>query len=82
MYRTEAELMASLGSKNIDCRQDGARPSIRRSAVPRTCSTRPIEGIEQADALLIVGSNPRLEAALAQCPHSQALAHGATSRSA
>ena len=33
-----------------------------------------IEGIEQADAILLVGTNPRVEAAGAQCPHPQALA--------
>jgi NADH-quinone oxidoreductase subunit G len=33
-----------------------------RSAAPPISSTRPSPGIEQADAILIVGSNPRVEA--------------------
>ncbi|WP_313524293.1 NADH-quinone oxidoreductase subunit NuoG [Shinella sp.] len=57
------ELMASLGSKNIDCRQDGSQldPSLGRASY---LFNPTIEGIEQADALLIVGANPRLEAAV------------------
>ncbi|MXN46804.1 NADH-quinone oxidoreductase subunit G [Shinella kummerowiae] len=57
------ELMASLGSKSIDCRQDGSAldPSLGRASY---LFNPTIEGIEQADALLIVGSNPRLEAAV------------------
>ena len=57
------ELMASLGSKNVDCRQDGSQldPSLGRASY---LFNPTIEGIEQADALLIVGANPRLEAAV------------------
>lgn len=57
------ELMTSLGSKNIDCRQDGSQldPSLGRASY---LFNPTIEGIEQADALLIVGANPRLEAAV------------------
>jgi len=55
-------LMAALGSKNIDCRQDGAA-WIPRSAAPATSSTRP-SSIEQADAVLIIGANPRFEASV------------------
>jgi NADH-quinone oxidoreductase subunit G len=57
------ELMASLGSNNIDCRQDGSQldPSLGRASY---LFNPTIEGIEQADALLIVGANPRLEAAV------------------
>ena len=56
------DLMAGLGSENLDCRQDGARidPSCRAGYLFNTA----IAGIEQADAVLIVGSNPRWEAAL------------------
>ena len=54
------ELMASLGSGNLDCRQDGtALDSSRRDFYTFNTS---IAGIEEADALLIVGSNPRREA--------------------
>ncbi|MGQ8630980.1 NADH-quinone oxidoreductase subunit NuoG [Agrobacterium sp. DKPNP3] len=56
-------LLASLGSANVDCRQDGAAldPSLGRASYLFNAT---IEGIEQADALLIVGSNPRYEAAV------------------
>jgi NADH-quinone oxidoreductase subunit G len=56
------DLMAALGSSNIDCRQDGAAlPAGRRDHYTFNTS---IAGIEEADALLIVGSNPRREAPL------------------
>ena len=53
-------LVASLGSANLDCRQDGAKldPALGRASY---LFNPTIEGIEQADALLIVGSNPRRE---------------------
>jgi len=53
-------LMDGLGSPNIDCRQDGAKleAGTRTGYVFNTT----IAGIEDADACLIVGSNPRLEA--------------------
>jgi NADH-quinone oxidoreductase subunit G len=55
------ELMASLGVVNIDCRQAGEAldPAAGRAGYLFNPS---IEGIDQADAILIVGSNPRLEA--------------------
>ncbi|HTO30103.1 MAG TPA: NADH-quinone oxidoreductase subunit NuoG [Pararhizobium sp.] len=57
------ELMSSLGSTNIDCRQDGAAldPSLGRSSY---LFNPTIQGIENADALLIIGSNPRFEASI------------------
>jgi len=56
-------LMRALGSHNIDCRQDGAAldPSLGRASY---LFNPTIEGIEKADALLIVGSNPRFEASV------------------
>jgi NADH-quinone oxidoreductase subunit G len=56
------DLLASLGSQNLDCRQDGAALDISRRDF-YTFNTS-IAGIEEADALLIVGSNPRHEAPL------------------
>ena len=54
------DLMAALGSPNIDCRQDGAKlTNARRDYY--TFNTQ-IAGIEDADAILIIGSNPRREA--------------------
>ncbi|WP_426229997.1 NADH-quinone oxidoreductase subunit NuoG [Pararhizobium sp. DWP3-4] len=57
------ELISSLGSKNIDCRQDGAAldPSFGRASY---LFNPTIQGIESADALLIIGSNPRFEASV------------------
>ena len=57
------KLMTSLGSGNLDARQDG---SVLTSAMGRAVYlfNATIEGIEEADAILIVGSNPRMEAAV------------------
>ncbi|MBN8953903.1 NADH-quinone oxidoreductase subunit NuoG [Rhizobium sp. 60-20] len=57
------ELLKSLGSENLDCRQDGTAldPSLGRASYIFNPS---IQGIEAADALLIVGANPRAEAAV------------------
>ncbi|NEI69695.1 NADH-quinone oxidoreductase subunit G [Rhizobium lusitanum] len=57
------ELLRSLGSENLDCRQDGTAldPSLGRASYIFNPS---IQGIEAADALLIVGANPRFEAAV------------------
>jgi len=56
------DLLEALGSPHIDCRQDGAalEPSIGGRAGYLFNSE--IAGIEDADALMIIGSNPRLEA--------------------
>jgi NADH-quinone oxidoreductase subunit G len=57
------QLMTALGSANIDCRQDGAAldPSLGRGSYIFNTG---IEGIENADAVLLIGSNPRMEAAI------------------
>ena len=54
-------LMAALGSPHIDCRQDGTAldPALGRASYLFNAT---IEGIEDADALLIIGANPRKEA--------------------
>ncbi|HST74649.1 MAG TPA: NADH-quinone oxidoreductase subunit NuoG, partial [Acetobacteraceae bacterium] len=54
------DLMAALGSANLDCRQDGARLDASRRDFYLFNSS--IAGIEEADALVLVGSNPRHEA--------------------
>ncbi len=53
------KLMESLGSANMDCRQDGAAVGEGSRAGYLFNST--IAGIEDADAILIVGADPRLE---------------------
>ncbi|GGF40635.1 NADH-quinone oxidoreductase [Aliidongia dinghuensis] len=53
------DLLTALGSPNLDCRQDGAKlPTARAGYLFNTT----IAGIEQADVVLFVGSNPRAEA--------------------
>ncbi|MEN3930758.1 NADH-quinone oxidoreductase subunit NuoG [Microvirga sp. W0021] len=56
-------LMQALGSKNIDSRQNG---TVLHSKFGRASYTfnSTIAGIEEADAILIIGSNPRVEASL------------------
>jgi len=56
------ELMAALGSANIDCRQDGAVYDTSSRAGYIFNST--IAGIEKADVILLVGTNPRWEGSL------------------
>jgi NADH-quinone oxidoreductase subunit G len=53
-------LMQQLGSPNFDCRQDGAKldPKFGRSSYIFNST---IAGVDRADALLIIGSNPRKE---------------------
>jgi len=55
------DLMARLGVASIDCRQDGSAldPKFGRAAY---IFNPTIAGIEQADGLMIIGSNPRKEA--------------------
>ena len=49
-----------LGSPHIDCRQDGAKLAAKPRVSYLFNST--IAGIDEADAILIIGSNPRIEA--------------------
>ena len=53
------DLMTALGSPNIDCRQDGAKIGGVRSGYVFNSS---IAGIDEADAILLIGTNPRWEA--------------------
>jgi NADH-quinone oxidoreductase subunit G len=55
------DLMGRLGSKSIDCRQDGAvfNPLFGRASYLFNAT---IAGIDRADGLMIVGANPRREA--------------------
>jgi NADH-quinone oxidoreductase subunit G len=56
------DLMKALGSANLECRQDGALIDPTQPAGYLFNTT--IAGIEKADAILLVGANPRVEAAL------------------
>jgi NADH-quinone oxidoreductase subunit G len=57
------DLMGRLGSPHIDCRQDGTEldPALGRASYLFNAT---IAGIEEADGLIIVGSNPRKEASI------------------
>jgi NADH-quinone oxidoreductase subunit G len=56
------ELCTSLGISNIDCRQEGAL--LDNSERGNYLFNSTIAGIEQADVILLIGANPRKEAAL------------------
>ena len=56
------QLMTALGSPHIDCRQDGAR--LEAGARAGYIFNTTIAGIENADACLLIGTNPRWEAPL------------------
>ena len=53
------DLFRALGSPNTDCRADGAQVGGERSSYIFNAT---IAGIDQADAILLIGTNPRLEA--------------------
>lgn len=62
------DLMSSLGVHSVDCRQDGAQLGLDSDGnkLPRESYlfNSSIMGIDEADAILIIGSNPRKEAAV------------------
>jgi NADH-quinone oxidoreductase subunit G len=55
------DLFGALGSANLDCRQDGAKLDPKAGRESYLFNTT-IAGIEDADVLVLVGTNPRLEA--------------------
>jgi NADH-quinone oxidoreductase subunit G len=54
------DLMRAIGVKNVDCRVDGAK--LPTGPRPGYLFNASIEGVEQADAILLIGTNPRVEA--------------------
>jgi NADH-quinone oxidoreductase subunit G len=58
------DLMASVGTPHTDCRQDGMVLGSAGSERSSYLFNSGIAGIEQADAVLLVGTNPRSEAPL------------------
>ena len=69
------DLMGNLGVRSIDCRQDGSILGGERASYIFNST---IEGIEDADAILIIGSNPRLEAPLVNTRIRKAYSNGGT----
>ncbi len=59
-------LMLSLGSANLDCRQDGAKLAAGPDGGPEGgyLFNTGIAAAEEADAVLLIGTNPRWEAPL------------------
>ena len=69
------DLMTSLGVTNLDCRQDGAKlGGPRQSYLFNTT----IAGVEAADAILLIGANPRWEAPVLNARIRKAWLAGAT----
>src|SRR6478672_7699103 len=56
-------LLAAMGVKNLDCREPGGKLDARYGRASYIFNPT-IAGIEDADALLVIGSNPRQEAAV------------------
>ena len=56
------ELMRSLGCPNLDCRQDGAKLSAKNRA--GYIFNSGIAGLDETDSLLLIGTNPRVEASV------------------
>jgi NADH-quinone oxidoreductase subunit G len=67
------DLMANLGSPNVDCRQDGATLDGPRGSY---IFNPGIRGIDQADAILLVGTNPRIEAPVLNARIRKRYLHG------
>ncbi|MEE2746041.1 MAG: NADH-quinone oxidoreductase subunit NuoG [Pseudomonadota bacterium] len=53
------KLLLSLGCKNVECRQDGSKVGYDSRSGYLFNTT--INGIDECDAILIIGSNPRIE---------------------
>src|SRR6185503_18423465 len=68
------DLMAALGSPNVDCRQDGSK--LEAGARGGYILNAGIRGIDQADAILLVGSNPRLESPVLNARIRKRYLHG------
>ncbi len=67
------DLMDALGSPNIDCRQDGAKLDGPRGGYIFNAGIR---GIDQADAILLIGTNPRWESPVLNARIRKRYLHG------
>jgi NADH-quinone oxidoreductase subunit G len=68
------DLMAQLGSPNIDCRQDGAK--LEGGPRGSYIFNAGIRGIDQADAILLIGTNPRFESPVLNARIRRCYLHG------
>jgi len=68
------DLFTSLGVASIDCRQDGAK--IGGGPRESWLFNATLAGIAKADALLIIGSDPKIEAPVLNARIRQAWLHG------
>ncbi len=68
------ELAAALGSPHVDCRQDGTK--LGGGARGEYLFNTTIAGIEQADACLLIGTNPRHEAPMVNARLRKRQRHG------
>jgi NADH-quinone oxidoreductase subunit G len=68
------DLFRALGIKSLDCRQDGTK--LGQGAREGWLFNSTIAGIEKADALLLVGTNPRREAPVLNARIRKAWLHG------
>ena len=68
------DLMAAFGSPNVDCRQDGAKleAGVRGSYI----FNAGVRGIDQADAILLIGTNPRWESPVLNARIRKRYLHG------
>ena len=67
------DLMHALGSPNVDCRQDGAKLDGPRAGYIFNAG---VHGIDAADAILLIGSNPRAEAPVLNARIRKRYLHG------
>jgi NADH-quinone oxidoreductase subunit G len=70
------DLFRALGSKNTDCRQDGS--ALGHGPRESWLFNSGIAGIEAADAILLIGTNPRTEAPLLNARIRKAWLKGGT----
>jgi NADH-quinone oxidoreductase subunit G len=68
------DLMGSLGVSSLDCRQDGAQ--IGGQGREGYVFNSGIAGIDRADAILLIGTNPRMEAPIINARIRGAWLHG------
>ncbi|HTO40006.1 MAG TPA: NADH-quinone oxidoreductase subunit NuoG, partial [Rhizomicrobium sp.] len=67
------DLMTALGVTNLECRQDGSKVGGPR---PTYLFNSTIPGVDAADALLLIGCNPRLEAPVLNARIRRGWLHG------